>query len=227
MAILSGCEIENNHEGNGNVTTDRRNVSNFDEIEIDGVLDVYLKQGTTYRVEVVTDENLQDIVETKTVNGVLYVDTEDDKEYDATQMDIYITVPDIGRIWLDGVTALRTEETMELDVLEINKQNTGELYFDVMITDLTIISDGVGDIELNGKGQNVEISNVMVGDIKAFGFKAYNLELNHSGTGKMEVYVTNNFEVDISGVGDVYCKGNPVNITNTGDNIVGHLYMVD
>lgn len=227
LAIFSGCEIENNHEGNGKITTERRNATNFDEIEIDGVLDVYLKQGEMYRVEVVTDENLQDIVETKTINGILYVDTEDEVDYDATKMDVYITVPDLQRIKLDGVTALRTEDTLNLEKIEIEKRNTGLLSFDVIVNKLTIYSDGVGDLELFGKGQNVVIENVMVGDINAFGFKVYNLDLKHQGTGKVEVYVTNSLAIDISGVGDVYCKGNPINITNTGENIVGHLYMVE
>jgi hypothetical protein len=227
MAVLSGCEIENNHEGNGNVTTERRNATNFDKINIDGVLDVYLQQGESYRVEVVTDENLQDIVETKTVDGVLYVDTKDDQEYDATQMDIYITMPDIRQISLDGVTALYTPEILELSSIEIEKLNTGLLSFNVIVDELTINSHGIGNVELSGKGQQVIINNDMVGDINAYGFKAYNLDLVHAGTGTVQVFVTNKFGVEITGVGNVYCKGNPASIINNGENITGHLYIVD
>jgi hypothetical protein len=227
IAILSSCEIQNNHEGNGNVTTSRRNLTNFDTININGVLDVYLKQGTSYRVEVVTDENLQDIVETYTENGSMFVDTKSEHNYDASQMDIYITVPDVKRIILDGVTALYTTDTLELTDLEIEKKNTGQLTLNTIIDNLTLNSDGIGNIELNGKGHEVAINNEMVGDINAFGFKVYNLNLMHDGTGKVEVFVTNDFDVQITGVGDVYCKGNPVNITNTGENITGHLYMVN
>lgn len=227
LAFLSSCELTNDYEGNGNVTRERKSVSNFDEIDIDGVLDVYLQQGSTYKLEVVTDENLQKIVEPYTIDNVLYVDTETDKEYDATQMDIYITMPDIKKIRLDGVTALYTPETMELTTVEIEKVNTGHLNFNANLNSLSIVSQGVGDVELLGKGTEVSIQNEMVGDIKAFGFKVYNLDLVHAGTGSVEVYVTNNFDVNISGVGDVYCKGNPVNINNTGENITGHLIMVE
>jgi hypothetical protein len=67
----------------------------------------------------------------------------------------------------------------------------------------------------------------MVGDINAYNFKIYDLDLVHRGTGNVEVYVTNNLSVEITGVGNVYCKGAPSHIENTGENIVGHLYMVE
>jgi hypothetical protein len=227
LAIFSGCEIQNDHKGNGNVTTERRNATNFDEININGVLDVYLKQGVAFRIEVVTDENLQEIIETNVNNRILLVKTKDDQEYDATQMDIYITVPDIRRIKLEGVTALYTQDTLELSSVEIEKLNTGLLNFNAIVDNLTLFSSGIGDIELSGKGRYVTIENDMVGDIKAFEFKIYDLNLVHNGTGQVEVYVTNNFDIQLTGVGDVYCKGSPVKITNTGENTTGRLYLVD
>ena len=227
MAFLSGCEMENDLEGNGNVTTNRRYTGSFTGIDINGVLDVYLTQSDAYKVEVVTDENLQDVVEVENHNNVLYVKTKDDAEYNATQMDVYITCPDITRINLDGVTALYTVDTLNIETVVIEKQNTGYLNFSAIVDVLKITSNDVGTIELSGKGHDVTINNNMIGDINAFGFKAYNLTLVHDGSGKVDVFVTNNFDVDISGVGNVYCKGNPTNVTNTGENMVGHLYMVN
>ena len=73
LIFFSSCEIEKNIEGNGKVITKRRNTSSFTEININGVLDVYLKQGDLYKVEVITDENLQQIVETEKRGNTLYI----------------------------------------------------------------------------------------------------------------------------------------------------------
>ena len=90
-------------------------------------------------------------------------------------MDVYITVPDIKKIKLEGVTALYTEETMLLDKVIIEKNNTGFLSFNAIVNDLTINSPGVGNLELNGKSHTVSIDNDMVGDINAYDFKISDL----------------------------------------------------
>lgn len=223
----TSCEIDNSLEGNGNVITQRIAVQDFEEIDIDGVLNVYLKQGDLSKVEIMTDENLQDIVEVENINGILYVSTETNSEFDATQMDVFITAPSINKIDLDGVTALYCESSLYLDNLEVEKHNTGYMQLNTNLDQLVINSSGVGEMSLIGKGNEVIIDNTMTGDISAYGFITKSLVLSHDGTGDVEVFVLDYLEVSITGVGDVYCKGKPDTIKKSGEDIVGHLYMVD
>ncbi len=227
ILFSTSCELDTKLEGNGNVVSRRVAVQSFDEIDIDGVLNVYLKQGDLGKVEIVTDENLQDIVEVENVNGVLYINTETNSEFDATQLDVFITVPNLTKIDLDGVTALYCEGTLYLDDLEVEKHNTGYMQLSTSLDHLFITSSGIGDMSLIGKANEVVLDNTMTGNISAYDFITKSLVLSHDGTGDVHVFVLDYLEVSLTGVGDVYCKGNPDTIRKSSENIVGHLYMVD
>lgn len=227
IALLASCEEQETLiKGSGDLTRQRRNVQEFKEIDVNGILNVYLQQSETYKVEVKTDENLQDIVVIENSGDVLFIKTKRDVDYQATKMDVYIFVPDIERIELEGVNALFCKDTLVLDRVFIDKGNTGFMEFRATLNELTLNTYDIGDVELHGKAVHTVINNQMTGDLSAYGFKTENLGLNHGGTGEIEVYVTSVLDVEISGVGDVHCKGNPTEISKvvTG---VGKLFMVD
>lgn len=209
MALTTGCEDESEIKGSGDVTTQRRSVQEFQKLDISGVLTIYLQQADNHKVEVVTDDNLQHIVDVESVNGTLYVRTHDETDYEATRMDVYISTPDLSAIRLDGVTAMYCPDTLSLTNIYIEKANTGFMEFRTIVSKITIESYDVGEIELHGKAVNADIINNMIGDISAYGFKTEEMYLSHGGTGEVEVYVSDSLEVIISGVGDVHCKGYP------------------
>jgi hypothetical protein len=225
LSILTGCEIENNQKGSGNVTTKRRSVQPFKELDINGIFTVYLSQGTQYKVEVVADENLQQLIKIETLNNVCYIETDSKDDFQATRMDVYITLPSVERIKLEGVNSFYCTDTLVLDKIEIEKVNTGFMRFNTICNYLSINTSDVGDLELNGKALDLEINNIMTGNISAYGFKTNNLTLTHAGTGDVQVFVTNELSADLTGVGDVYCRGFPPNISKTG-NGVSRLFMI-
>lgn len=227
LLLVSGCEFEQKLEGNGSITTKRIFVQDFTELDIDGVFNVYLKQEDDFRVEVITDENLQYLVEVDQISDVLYIKTDEESDYQATQMDVYISVPDISYINLEGVTALYSEGTLFLSDLSVDKNNTGYLQLNINLNKLTLNSYGSGDIELFGKANQTIIYNSMVGNIDAFNFITNSMNLIHDGTGNIEIFVLESLEIALTGVGDVYCKGNPESITKSSEKMVGRLYLVD
>jgi hypothetical protein len=142
-------------------------------------------------------------------------------------MDIYITTPDVSYINLEGVTALYCEGALQLSHLQIDKNNTGNLHLNAKLNTLTLNSYGTGEINLVGKAERTIINNSMVGDIHAFDFYATSMKLTHDGTGDIEIYVFESLDVALTGVGDVYYKGNPESITQSSEYRVGRLYKVD
>lgn len=225
VAMFTSCEIETELEGNGEVTTKRQLVQEFDELSIDGVLNVYYAQADSYKAEVKTDENLHGIVNIENVNGKLKVYTDTDDEFDATCMDVYIWAPNVSKIVLDGVTALYFENKMEQNALVIEKHNTGYMYFNGTLRFLTIVTDGIGDMELVGESENMTIDNNMIGDIKAYDFEVDFLTLFQGGAGTVQVNVKSQIDVELLGVGDVYCKGAPTDVLESGAGL-GRLYVV-
>lgn len=222
---FTSCELEDEEiKGSGNITTKRQSIQEFDELDINGVITVFLRQSDNHKVEVVTDDNLHHIVNIESVNGKLFVRTNDDSDYQATKMDVYISMPNLSHIRLDGVTALYCEDTLTLSDIRIEKLNTGFMEFRGVLSRLSVESYDVGDMELHGKAQTAEINNQMTGNLHAYGLLTNNMYLIHGGTGEVEIYASDILEVTIDGVGDVHCKGNPGTIEKTVNGI-GKLYI--
>ena len=224
ILLLAGCEIDNALEGNGNVTVSRHILSDFDRLEIDGVLDVHLIQGEYSRVEVRTDENLHSIVSVTSEDGTLRIKTSSNNDFEATEMNVYVTAQALNEIKLDGITALYAREQFNQPELYIEKKNTGFMYINTVVQKFTLITDGVGDAVLVGKAQDAIIDNSMTGNIKAYDFITNNLILTHNSTGTAKVNVLANFTLEMIGVGDVYCKTKPAVIDQSGDGL-GRLYI--
>jgi len=101
--------------------------------------------------------------------------------------------------------------------------NHDEIRFDITVPAINNIAlTGVGDFILSGDNQSeLTITLTGVGNIKAFEMKVDNCNINFTGVGDCEVYVNNKLNGSMSGVGNIYYKGNPaITLTITG---VGHL----
>jgi hypothetical protein len=81
-ALFSSChtsiDLGNGIDGNGNVTTQKRNVEgNFTKVDVSRGLNVTLEQANTYFVEVEADDNLQEHITAKIENGTLYITSDE------------------------------------------------------------------------------------------------------------------------------------------------------
>ncbi len=224
FAFIVSCELETEIIGDGNVTTNRRYVSSFSQLEIDGVLNVYLKQADEYKVEISTDENLQDIVMVDNEDDILKIYTNTSSDFEATEMNIYISAPNVEEIYVDGVTAFYVKEQFNQSDLYVEKNNTGNIYLNTVCQNFTLITDGVGDVEIVGSANDAVIDNALVGDLHAYEFITNSMIFTQRSTGIAEINVLSRLAVEFISVGDVYCKNEPETIERSGDG-AGHLYI--
>lgn len=113
------------------------------------------------------------------------------------------------------------------DALRVGlKDNTSieyaeEIRFDITVNELVDIKlIGVGYFELSGDFQDeLIISLTGVGDVNAYDMEVGNCKIVTTGVGDCKVFVRDELDVLILGVGNVYYKGNPgitQNVTGVG-----------
>lgn len=105
----------------------------------------------------------------------------------------------------------------------VSIKNHDEIRFEITVPEINnIILTGVGDIVLSGADQTqLTVILTGVGNVKSYGMKVDTCTITLTGVGDCEVYVSNELYGTLSGVGNVYYKGNPtINFKITG---VGHL----
>jgi len=113
LLTLAFTSVKAQTKGNGNVTTQERQVSSFDAIKVGCAINLYISQGEKQMVKVVTDENLQGRITSKVSNGTLNLDCDNIK--DASKMDVYVTAVNLQKIDAGGASKVTGEGPLKSD----------------------------------------------------------------------------------------------------------------
>ncbi|MGZ4057297.1 MAG: head GIN domain-containing protein [Bacteroidia bacterium] len=205
--------------GNGKQTSQNRDTGPFNQIEIEGVFNVYLSQGDKESVKVETDENIQPLILTTVKDNVLSVKMKDSTSINKMKkINIFISLVDISKLSSTGVGSLKCSQKLNLKNLEFMSKGVGATDLKLSVEKLTVHSEIVGALMLSGDAKEVVINHNGVGIIQAFDLKAEKLSLRSDGIGSAEVYASKELNINSSGLGGVKYKGNPEvkNIKNEG-----------
>lgn len=195
--------------GDGNVTNETRTVTSFNSIEVNGVMNVYLKQGSNESVVVEADKNILQYVITKVNSkGELDIETKENVNIKkSTKLNVYVTLKDISKLECNGVGNVNTESKLELNDLNIENNGVGNVDLDIDCNKLTLEINSVGNTTLSGNIDNVNMEHNGVGNIKAFDLTADNLSIESNAVGNAEVNAGREISIKLNGMGNVYYKG--------------------
>ncbi|HEY0054903.1 MAG TPA: head GIN domain-containing protein [Pedobacter sp.] len=194
MAIIftSSCSKER-LEGNGNIITEVRNLSNFSGIINSGSKNINVAYGAEYKVELRGSSNLIPAYRTEILNGNLNPNYDNKANVRDDDIEVYVTMPAIRSAKLTGSG----------DIL-IKGSFPARDYFEAIIS-------GSGDIHFNG-GFNVDelkVTNSGSGMVELLNVKSNRAEVFISASGNAKVNVTDQLKVRITGSGSTYYIGNP------------------
>jgi len=198
-------------KGDGNVVKEERTISAFEQLELNGVFNVYLSQGEKEKVFVETDQNLQVLVETVYENGKLIIKSKKGvNKIKSTKMNVYVTIADISYLEIGGVGNTSCDNKLSLDNLTLEVSGVGNTNLELDCKQLKAELSPVGNIELMGEAETASIENSGVGNLNAYDFQIQNLDLENSGIGNAKVYAAKELSVENSGMGNLFYKGNAV-----------------
>ena len=179
--------------GHGHVRTEARAVTNFTKIHTLGATDVFINQGTDFKVEVSGYGNLIPFFETNLLNDILTLGYRDNVKVKNDNVKVYITLPVLKGLSISGSGNINATGTFSnVPVFETNIYGSGNIYFSY------------------GTTQDYFSTIPGSGNVHSFGMLAENTNITISGSGNQEATVSNNLKVNIAGSGNVYYKGNPV-----------------
>ncbi|HSG99213.1 MAG TPA: head GIN domain-containing protein [candidate division Zixibacteria bacterium] len=176
--------------GSGNVTTEKRDVSDFNIIAIQNATDIEITIGPEFSAVIEAEDNLLEYITTDVRRKTLYVDDVDGYSISTRNgSTLKITMPSLAGLEINGssnVTADGLKE--ELLVIEIS---------------------GSGDIALSGEAREVEVEIDGSGDVDAREFSAAEAVIEINGSGDVRMKVSDHLDVNINGSGDVTYYGEP------------------
>jgi hypothetical protein len=198
-------------KGSGNVITKEYPVQSFDGIDVSGVFQLILTQGSKEGVKVVADDNLQELFEVKNEGSKLVVRTKKDKNWstgDNSKLVVYVTFRNLKSMDLKMVGGTTTEGELNFDDLSIKNKSVGHVKLNMTLKNLNLDNTSVGSMNLTGKADNATIVSHGVGSISASDFVVQTMDIDNTGVGGAEVNAQKEIKIKDSFLGKVKNKGN-------------------
>jgi hypothetical protein len=195
------------------VFKEARVVSDFTIVDIGIAGEVYLSQGSAFKLELEGDAELLEEIETSVSGETLKIRyPRSFFQRNQSKVKVYITMPVIEGLNISGSARLNAETTVKASAIDFNISGSGR----VKINNLKAESvssriSGSGGIELGGSEKIREMGVTISGSgsLNVLELSAEKAFINISGSGSCRVNITEYLEARISGSGVVYYSGKP------------------
>ena len=211
LLFLSICLVHcapNGLSGSGTVTTEERNLTTFNRIDIAGNFELILVPGRTELLKIETDDNLQENVLTKVENSTLRIWHKEPVEK-ATANTITVSYQSLSKLTMAGAVTARTEGTLKAEKLDIKGSGASDLKVDYQGDELSLDISGAGQTVLTGKARNLDINLSGAGAVEAHTLQSKFGNVVLSGASEVTINAKKALNVTISGAGSVRYAGDP------------------
>lgn len=197
-------------KSSGNIIQESRDVSDFNKVEMQGAGDLIITQGENYSVVLETDDNLMNKYTTRVIGDRLVISTDHIPCFIGNKgLVVYVTMPDVKRLTVDGSGDIISMNTITSDELEIQISGSGNIDLDVDVSSLETRIDGSGDATYKGRATDHAIHVAGSGDIYAYGLSTQSTSVEIAGSGDAEITAYETLDVNVAGSGDIYYQGEP------------------
>lgn len=201
---------KNKVKGNGNITTETRTVSNFDQIKVSGSFDVTLLKGDEGTITIEASENLMEAIETDVKDGVLkirYKSGWNIRSY--KKVHITVTFEDLEGVSLSGSGSVISEDEIIANDFELGVSGSGNMKLKLFTGNLEASISGSGNLKLSGETNTFTCSISGSGNLNASELKATITTAKVSGSGNVKVNAIKEIHAKSSGSGNIIYSGNP------------------
>jgi hypothetical protein len=196
--------------GNGNVREENRSLSNIYEIKTSGSIDVEIRSGDHYELNVQNDENLLPYVITEVNDGVLNIHYKDGYSIIHDHAKVFVTAPSIEKIVSSGSADITSKGVIKnSNQIEIGTSGSGDINAEVDAPSISVSGSGSGNVTLSGMTKDFNCKMSGSGDVKCANLKSEDAVISVSGSSDVHVFASVSLKVSVSGSGDVYYGGNP------------------
>lgn len=220
-ALTTSCahEFKSLIGADGPKVTEKRNLRDFEIVEIKGSTTVHYAQGDTFSVVVKGTEAKMDEIITEVHDNVLTIRNKWRKNsvVNITPLreevfEVYVTSPDLIGVWLNGSGDFISKQRVDTDNINITLRGSGDIDFADLICDRCQVElMGSGDIDVE-RLEAQEVSAVLIGsgDIDLKEWNVASTTLGLKGSGDISVSFMEGCRratCELRGSGDISLKG--------------------
>jgi hypothetical protein len=188
--FLISCKLTG-IKGNGDLTTETREIDNFEKLDVSGHFKIEVKVGDNKNLAILAESNLLKYIKTEVRGNTLHVYSKENLK-PREDLIITVTVPKLIGINCSGANDIFAEG--------INSEE-----FDIDLS-------GAGSINISGKANLLAIDVSGAADLVAKELITEHVKIDVSGAANASVYATNSCNAEVSGAGNILLYGDAPNI---------------
>jgi phage shock protein PspC (stress-responsive transcriptional regulator) len=180
-------------------------LSNFDELVIDGPFDLNVVQGDEYRIVVTGRQEYVDTANIEKIDQQLLINFAGevrDLHRNDRRMSVKIICPNLNNIQLKG-SSNGSIRGFEEESMFIKLTGAAELILDADIDEVAVELSGASRLDLVGVGNDLMAQLSTASYLDSYGFKVENAEIKASGASKVKVYASELLEIKASLISEV------------------------
>ena len=198
-----------------------RPLEGFDAIAVGGGIDLLVRQGDRFVVEVAATKELADIVTEVRGDTLEIRRRQRDGFFDWASGDlgsVNVTLPRLTALTASGGSDAVTEGTFSSDELELVASGGSDITIDVSATELTMQASGGSDLRVSGTARTARAHSSGGSDLDASRLTVDDVEVHSSGGSDLAVAVRERIAGNASGGSDVTYSGDPrsVDVDSSG-----------
>lgn len=213
--------------GNGNLTTEKRNLTQFVKLNVGDRIKVNITQGTEdENLEIKAEDNIIKNIKTEVKGDTLYINFEKyglfalDTISPTKDVNINLKYKDLQNIDLSGEITLMTTNKIRTENLIMNLSGVSTVTSELFVNSLNLNSSGSGTIQLTGSAAKVDLKITGSGNLDSKDLDSKDVKVDISGVGNAKLRADDSLDVNVTGAGSLEYVGNPKkitqNITGTG-----------
>ncbi|HEY1129334.1 MAG TPA: head GIN domain-containing protein [Roseateles sp.] len=187
-----------------------RSLAAFNQLRIDGPVDVKLSQSGSDEAAVVADDNIEPLIETVVEGDTLVVRLKRDAGFTTRHVPaVRIGARALQAIAIHGSGDLGVD-SFRADTLGLTIDGSGDAHFGLVeLKELNVSISGSGDVRLAGRAEQQRWRVSGSGDVDARALAGRAAKASLSGSGDVDLGVTEQLDVQLSGSGDLSYAGRP------------------
>ncbi|MBX3281519.1 MAG: DUF2807 domain-containing protein [Acidobacteria bacterium] len=177
--------------GSGHLKTEKRDVADFDRIEVSGVVEVEVTRGDTFSVEVSADDNLLPLLRTEVDGDTLSIYTKG-RISKSTELKVVVTAPNISEAETSGVS--------KLSLMDVKNEH------------LSLQASGASRVTVSGTTASLTIDISGASKALTSELLAKEASIETSGASNADVNVSEMLKAQASGASHIRYLGSPLTV---------------
>lgn len=205
LAVAPIAANAQNIKGNGKVKTDVRQISGFNRVVVQGLVELYLSQESTESVKIESEENLISLFKTSVSDSTLYVFVPSAKK--ALKLNVTVAYKDLKQIILLNEVTLQSEKVTNFDDIEIICGGSSRLNFEFKASKTTIKVLDNSAVSLRGYTEYLTVEAHDETEVNAFDLQSDYCTIIGSGYAEISINAKKKLGITMSGSCNLYYMG--------------------